>query len=568
MPDTVSFYLNRGQRYVYELMPRLLTYIAGRRNGKTHGVQAPYLCRLVCGMPRGKSFIYCDTFKQGLTRTIPGTISALESMTGWAHGVHFFVGCKAPKAAAFPEPITTTFNWEHCIHWFNGHVTHILSQDVKFSANSLTLDGGLIDEARNMKKRKVDQELMPAISGTPGMFMDFPLKKSIYITTDRPLSREGQWVIDRQVMATPEVERDILQLIRERAYMVKNNYPQKHIARQLRDINEKRKDCHLYCEYDTIENIAIVGEDYIADMRRALPPRVFAISILNKSLLKASDGFYASFNADIHTYDPDTANKLEDYRIVVNPKPGNRSKLSYETYDFKRLQEHTCELDTDIDPKQPLNVALDYNANINWIVTGQRGEIRDIPAMRVLSSMFVKNGDKLRELIRDWCDYYEHQRRRNNRVTFYFNQTAKQTRYANDTIGERFHVTVEKELRARGWIVTPVDMGPAVFHEIKFQMWDDAFKRVVEGGRYKYLFPLLNKGNNEYLIAAIEDTETTEKYKGFGKQKGGEKKAEDPDDGDFLELRTDGTDALDDLFIGMNKFYKSGSFYVPGITIR
>lgn len=565
-----QFYLNRAQRYTYELMPRVATIIGARRLGKTDGFIGPHLCRTVTLMPRGKSALYCATLKQGLTRTIPGTISAIERITGWKHGVHFFVGSHAPKAAGFPEPLVAPYNWEHCIHWFNGHVTHILSQDIKFSANSLTLDAAIIDEARIIKKKKVDEELMPAISGTPGRFLDCPLKKSIYIVTDRPLTREGQWVLDREEFATPEVEAQILQLIRERDYLIRHLYPKPCLEKNLAEINQLRQQCHLFKEYDTIENIAIVGEDYIADMKRSLPPRIFAISILNKRVRRASDGYYAGFDENKHTYVVDSSSQMDDFRIVVKPTPSNKIRASYETFDFKRLQEHSSAFDYDIDPKQSLNIAFDYNANINWVVTGQRGEIDGIQCCLFLSSMFVKNEQKLPELCREWDRYYSPHKLRNNRVNFYFNQTARQKRYANNRSSEMFKDTVVNELRALGWNVFPIDMGAAMFQEKKLYMWDDAFKLrtdPVRGGQ-KYLYPKFNKDNNEYLIAAIENTETTDKYDGFGKDKSGEKKAENEDDGDLAELRTDGTDAADDLFIGMNFHYSESASSFVGVYTR
>ena len=566
-----KFYLNAGQRYIYEILPRRLTLIAARRFGKTDGVQGPYLSRVVTYMPRGKSAIYCATLKQGLTRTVPGTLAAIERITGWRNGVHFFVGRKAPKECQFDEPFVKPLNWEHCIHWFNGHVTHILSQDIKFSANSLTLDAVLIDETRIIKKQKVDEELMPAVSGTPGQFVYCPLKKSVWITTDRPITREGQWVLDRESDATPEVEKEIVEMIRERAYLIEKGVPKKYIDAYMVAINKARFNCHLYKEYDTIENIAIVGEDYIADMKRSLPPKIFNISILNKRIKKASDGFYSAFDENRHTYMPDEPD-LEKFRINVKPTPGSLIKSSYNTYDFKRLQEHSCHLDTDIDPNQSLNIALDYNANINWIVTGQKGELNGIKTMFCLSSMFVMNERKLPELLYDWCNYYDPHRLQCNQVNFYYNQTAKQKRYANNNPDQKFHETVTDYLRSRGWVVNAIDMGDAVSHQEKFYMLDDALKLRTDPlrGGQKYLFPMLNKENNEFLIAAIENTETTDKYSGFGKDKSGEKKSESEDpntpEGN-LALRTDGTDAFDDLFIGMNRFYKEGSLIFPGISI-
>lgn len=560
------FWLNEGQFEVFEMMPRLLTLICSRRWGKTH-LQGTFLIRIVSYMPGGKSFIYCATLKQGLTRTIPGSIAAIEDITGWKHGIHFFVGCHAPKSAGFLEPIVRPYNWEHCIHWFNGHVSHILSQDIKFSANSLTLDGGLIDEARIIKKKKVDEELRPAISGTPGRFEDCPLKKSVWITTDRPLTREGQWVIDLEAQSTPEIAKQLRDSIDRYLFMEMTGYPKKWLEKEFALMNELRRDCHLYREYNTLMNLPIVGIDYIKDMERILPKRIFDISILNKRVKRASDGFYGAFDEARHTYVVDSVDKMEDFRITVKPTPRNRIRTSFETYDFKRLQEHTCFLDLDIDPKQGLNIAFDYNARINWVVTGQKGNINGVERLMVLSSMFVKDERKLRELCDDWATYYEPHRINNNRVNFYYNQTAKQKRYANNDQNERFYETVIACLSARGWNVNAIDMGEAMLQMSKFYLLDDAFKHRYNTKKGKpNLFPYFNKDNNEYLIAAIENTETSDKYDGFGKDKSGEKKTDS--DEDRAEFRTDGTDAFDDLYIGMNNYYQEGSIRFPGITIR
>lgn len=564
--DHGKFYLNKPQRYVFELMPRNFTGICARRVGKTFGFGGTYLMSIVTLMPRGKSALYCATLKQGLTRTIPETIHGIESMTGWIHGIHFFVGCHAPKAAAFPEPLVKPYNWEHCIHWWTGHVTHILSQDIKFSANSLTLDGYLIDEARNIRKQKVDEELEPALSGSPGMFNDCPLKKSRYILSDRPITREGQWVLDREQLATPEVEKELLEEIRLYAYAVSNNKPKWMIADLLKNINRLRVACHLYKEYDTIDNLAVVGEDYIADMKRTLPLKIFNISILNIRQKRATDGYYSAFDSERHTYVVDTSNEVDNMRVVIQPTPKNRIKTAFETWDFKRLQEHNCFLDRDIDPKQPLNIAFDYNANINWVVTAQRGETLGRRTMFVLGSMFVKNERKLRELCHDWANYYEPHRLRNNLVNFYYNQTAKQKGYANNNDNEKFHETITAELRARGWRVNAVDMGKAIGHMDKFFMLDDALKCITDPrrGGQKYLYPFFNKENNEFLIAALESANVNRTTSGFEKDKSGEKLADSEDDP--AELRTDGTDAFDDLFIGMNNFPREGRLNIPGIS--
>ena len=67
-----------------------------------------------------------------------------------------------------------------------------------------------------------------------------------------------------------------------------------------------------------------------------------------------------------------------------------------------------------------------------------------------------------------------------------------------------------------------------------------------------YLFPRFNRGNNSDLLLALEQAGIRIGRIGFEKDKSGEKLGETEDDP--LELRTDGTDAWDDLFIGLNFF--------------
>lgn len=66
------------------------------------------------------------------------------------------------------------------------------------------------------------------------------------------------------------------------------------------------------------------------------------------------------------------------------------------------------------------------------------------------------------------------------------------------------------------------------------------------------MLPLFNQPNNEELLLALENTGVKIGANGFQKDKSGEKLAESEED--LLEHRTDGTDAWDTLFMGMNKF--------------
>ena len=65
------------------------------------------------------------------------------------------------------------------------------------------------------------------------------------------------------------------------------------------------------------------------------------------------------------------------------------------------------------------------------------------------------------------------------------------------------------------------------------------------------LTPYFNIDNNEALLIAIQSAGVLRGRNGFSKHKAGEKLAESEEN--LLEHRTDGTDALDTLYIGMEK---------------
>lgn len=89
-------------------------------------------------------------------------------------------------------------------------------------------------------------------------------------------------------------------------------------------------------------------------------------------------------------------------------------------------------------------------------------------------------------------------------------------------------------------------------HEEKYHLINHGFAGL------NRLTPYFNRQNNDDLILAIQSAGVTRGRNGFHKDKSGEKLAETEDD--RLELRTDGTDAFDTLYIGCENFPYFGSF--------
>jgi hypothetical protein len=534
MTDKAKAYFNRGQLYVHELSPNSKTLVCSRRFGKSDGIMGPDLLFDVQHMPRSVGWLYQATYKQLLSRTWPATQAFLERYN-YKEDVHYFAGRRAPKWLNFKLPYIHPKDWEHCIHFYNGTVVHMLSQDVRFSANSLTADWGKADEGRSIKKEKMFEEAIPTLSGSHPSFENCHKWKGLSIISDMPTSKQGNWILEMENKMDPELIVTIEGIIAE-INSIKEHYkfmpeiPQatlNKISNLRKELFFFRRNAFLYKEYDSIENIEILGEEYIKEQKRNLTPFLFQTSILNKKMRKLTDGFYANLDPDVHYYDSYNNSYIDNLRTEKG------------TLNIPKISEENCLADGDIDPEVPLAIAFDYNSNINWVVTGQRNESE----MRTLSSKFVKFNQKLRALCKNWCDYYSYSINRD--VIYYYNETALERGYADEE-SESFADIIHNILTNNGWNVQMVFIGKTWSHKLKHQYIDDALT-----GR-KYLLPKFNKSNNEHLLPAMEMCGTEYGNTGFRKSKANEKKAETEDDP--LELRTDGTDAWDDLFIGLNFF--------------
>lgn len=605
--DVQYIYMNRAQQYVHNIGARDTRIVASRRTGKTVSI-ADKISSCVVSMPRSAGIFLGNSEKQLKTRTVPAMLEALEKFVGWKVGRDVWWG-KPPKKLNVPSPFIEPKDWSNVISFFNGTVIYLVSLEVVGSANSLTVNFIIADESRFLKKKKLDADVMPTMSGIPGSSdLNNPNFLSTYFVSDAALTLSTAWleaeeekmhleVFDAQgnkILGKGNAPLTYLQLrnqIEVLVEMYKQNsldyrsgkisdsmYERARIA--LTDtLNRMRSRAFNFCKFSTLDNLDIVGLDYIKRMKRELPPLVFAISIMNMTRVKTNTGFYANFRRERHCY---SCSDMSIFSGQVKTQTGEtilegkRQKIEYEGIDPHQIRGIDCRYDGDIDKKQCLRIALDYNSNINWIGTGQIQERRVrmyddeiAPPLRkcavTLKSIFVKYDEKLRELLRTWNDYYKPHQRYCNEVMFYYNNTGKQGSYA--TNAPRFYEIVIDELTSYGWNVTAVYMGNGMNHEEKYQMINDGFTGApdpITGERY--LFPLFNEENNDDLLTSIENAEAENGYRGFRKDKREEKRPEREDGSNLLEWRTDGSDMWDDLYIGMN-FYPEGTGFMYGCSV-
>ena len=547
-------YFNKPQRLTQLIGANISVIVAGRRTGKTDSIAAPFVLRNMQRMPGSTGGIVVPTFKHGLTNTLPGLFAAWKRW-GFIRGVHYVIGRKPPKT--FAKPIIEPAEYEHVISFYNGSCAVIISQDRPGSSNSLTLSWLLIDEAKFIDYNRLKEETLPANGGIKSHFGKHSCNHSILILSDMPQTQKGSWFLHYKDKMDVEVIRGIEGLIydiwklKERMKSIKASgkdvpkalvYQLRHKDKQL---NQLRSVATYYKEYSSIENLQLLGENYIRQMKRDLTPLTFQTSILCQRIGIAKDGFYSSMR-EKHKYD---ASNFEYLDQVAQ---------SFYADEQCSMVNGQCSMDSradrDINPLAPICIGMDYNANINWIVAGQPSGRR----LNVLKSFYVKFERKLPALIDDFCSYYQfHQ---NKTVVFYYDTTALGSNYAVNE--QDFRWVIIHEFERHGWTVNDVYLGNPMRHDEKYLLINQAF-----AGKQR-LMPFFNRQNNDDLILAIQAAGVTRGRNGFHKNKAGEKLAESEED--LLEHRTDGTDAFDTLFIGCEKFpqseYSGGMVDVGGVV--
>lgn len=521
----MEVYFNRMQREVCGIDAHTSVIVAGRGTGKSL-LHAWINLRNMQQMPRSTTAFVTPTAIRAKTNTLPSMFQHWEAW-GFRRGIHWDIGRRPDRRLGWPAPLVQPDNWENVISFYTGAIGQIISQDRVGTSNSKSFDYIDIDEAKFVNFERLKDETFPANRGQQREFGDLPFHHGMLITSDMPVTRQGSWFMRYEKDCDSELIETIEALVCEQQQTLlriqrgdTTDYLQRHLADINLYLRRLRARATLYRRYSSLTNIEVLGEAWVRQMRRDLPPMVFRTSILCQPISILKDGFYSSM-LPRHKYTATDHHRLDSLG-----------------YDFKEIgrEAGTCALDADLRPDLPLCIAFDYNANINWMVCGQA--IESEHRLNVVHSFYVKFERKIPELIDDFARYYEPHRHKE--VIFYYDSTALGSNYAvND---QDFQWVITNALQKMGWTVRPVYIGAPMRHIEKYLLINRGF-----AGQAR-LTPYFNEQGNQALLISIQ---TAGLYNGK-KDKRGEKLAETEEN--RLENRTDGSDAFDTLYIGCERF--------------
>ena len=525
-------YLHPGQLRYKLCSARDSVNICARRWGKSYPI-AMRIMENVLEMPGSLGVFVASSFRQAHARTLPSALMAMDAF-GWKRDVHYVIGHRPDPRLGFKNPLFCPSDLKDVVWFANGTVMMIVSQEVVLSANSLTIHWLVADEAKGLDYYKLSDEIFPAIGGSSIHFNDpakFPHLWGKHFFSDMPCNKDGLWLIKKyENEYDPELYDTIIGMELQRRRLMNETpttYTRQRIAWLERRANLLRSKTLYYQERSIFDNIAVVGPDYVKRCERDMPALAFRTSILCKRIDKVEGMFYESFDRKLHTYHATDNSRLNDYKE----------------------QKYDCLMDKDVERTKPIAVSFDYGALINWLVASQvQGSTH-----KTLKSFFTKHRQRLRDVIRPFCDYYEAHPCKT--VIYYYDSTATATGYVE--VGHAAYNIVHEEFSKHGWYVKDKYLGNPMAHDKKHKIINEAFE-----GREK-LMPLFNADNNEDLIQAMMLSEAVIGSKGIRKDKSGEKSRE-TDTNLPLELRTDGTDAWDTNFIGCLKMPYDDDGFVYG----
>ena len=471
----------------------------GRGSGKSF-ILAFFILQFVKQMPGATFFIVGATYTQILSTTLPSTKQGLEFFN-ILEDVDYVIG-RCGKSKGFAMPLQAPNQWNNVIHFSNGAIFVLISQDNPNAGRGLNTYGGLGDEAALLNPDKLLTQAQGTNRGTgKGTAKEEIFKKASMLgaevyASSTPLTKSGKWFTDKEAQA-------LLPENKAKMYFSK--------ASSLSNPNNNQ-------------------EWYLNMKNNALSQTLYNAEILNIRPTNVTDGFYPNLNHERH-YITDYDNVYLEGQIWMPKEKDGGISL-------------TCKQDLDRQHNEPLIVSLDFGVFNSCVVSQVH---RDLNEYRVLKSMWVKSPELLSDLfVKKFIPYYKDHGDKTVHLYGGHDGNNDQVNAAN-TLFEQ----VETILRAHGWSVYTLTRGQAARHHAKYLLINAILKETQRNlPRIR-----INKHNCADLIISLEHAEAKEGNNGVEKEKKHERNKS------LLQQHTTHlTDAFDvpiyalynDLFTGSN----------------
>lgn len=333
--EKVELYYNEKIITFLELVRKVKVLKGGRGCGKTRSIPEDILDR-AAELPRARIFLASMSYIAIMRNIIPD-VREVFRLHGLVEGTDYVINKRPP--AHFIKPYKEIEDPDNSISLYNGFAIQFVSMGrISKKDRGQSYDGGIIDEALNLKGFDVENVLMPTIRGLD-RWDGNPYWKMISIYSSHPRDAEGSWFMKFKKLA------------------------------------EAQPAVYGWVEATAMDNLAVLGEDYIDEQRDKLSFVDFQIEIMNEGKTKDLPLlFYYQYNESHHNYYADL------------------------------LQ--------DVDPELELEVSFDFGGNFSCMTVSQeQGQTENYVYEFDTNNLTRKQQEagivkKVPNLIDDFCDTF------------------------------------------------------------------------------------------------------------------------------------------------------------------
>lgn len=426
----------------------------GRGAGKST-ISGWFMREFVRQMPRASFFLAGATYSQILARTLPSTIEGLE-MFGLYQDIDFVVG-RSGKSLGFEMPYQPPNQWNNIIHWSNGAIFQMVSQDNPNSGRGLNSYGGQSDESAILDPEKLFNNVQTTNRAQKEIFKNCSMLGAEVYVSSTPLTKKGKWFtdIEKKAITNP------LEYYFSKASALSNPYLRKEWFKRMKE--------------------------------NAPSQLLYEAEILNIRPKEITDGFYANLTPDHYYTDYDNS-YLEG--SIWMPKENRFDR----TFD--------CRQDNDVYKKEPLILSFDFGV-FNSMTVNQFQ--RDVGIYRTLKSFWAKSPKLLDDLLLEqFIPYYSPH---HTKVVHVYGGHDGHNRLPNSS--KTLYQQIESLLRAAGWEVHIMAKHSTSTHARRYILINTLLKET----NPKLPKLRINEANCEDLIISLEHAEAKEGTNGIEKDK-------------------------------------------------
>jgi hypothetical protein len=472
--NIVQFKFNEPQAKLITVMANETYLFAGRGSGKTKGGISPFIIKMTEVMPRSTGGFVGLTFTQIKQKFLKPLFDAFKDF-GFELGVHYTYGKKPPDSWEKPDSIVV--DWTNVVAFPNGTVMMFISMHDMGSANSLSLQWLIIDEAKFHKEKRLTDEVYPILRGGTKAMKESPWYGAKLLVTDKN-SPNIHWLLAKRKLVDHSRVNAIL------FYQLKINELSLQLAsaseskvkklmttiRKLEKIcNEMRRDLVYVVEASAMANYENLGQAFFDNLKRSLTDYEYRVAILNEDPTKVENGFY-----------PD------------------------------RDERHVYNISNDDDQTKPLGVVFDYQASISPLVAFQVNElVKGYNTLNFIDAMYVKHPQGLENVIDNFCEKYAH--RMNKHLFYFYDHTAVAKRNGRSS----FCKEIEQRFIQNGWTIQLIHMGQAPLQDLKYRRIQSILNNTEQ-------FPYqvqIHEERCSVMLLSMDQTGTKETEKGTKKDK-------------------------------------------------